>query len=473
MAGSQPLTRTFSLVLCAAGLLHVGAADVNASANLKDARRADARGRLIVLTDIGGDPDDQQSMVRLMAFANEFVIEGLIATASGTPGELKRAITRPELIREIVEAYGRVLPSLRRHAEGYPAAEDLLARVKSGNPQRGWNHVGTGHDTEGSRWIIQVVDRPDPRPVNVAIWGGQTDLAQALWRVKADRGEAGCRDFARRLRIYDIGDQDRIVERIWKEFPGLFYILGQAMKGKDKREAVYRGMYLGGDESLTSRRWVDAHVRSGHGPLGALYPPRTWTAPNPHGTLKEGDTPSWFYFLDNGLNDPAHPAWGGWGGRFQKAPDGVWRDAQDTVGDVTHARASVWRWRRHFQNHFQARMDWCVKPRTEANHAPAAVCNGDATRRIIELVAARGAEVKLTAAGSSDPDGHRLSYRWWVYREAGTYAGEAKLSAAEGIESALAVPGDAAGKEIHVILEVTDDGTPPLTSCRRVVVKAQ
>jgi len=429
--------------------------------------------RLIVLTDIGGDPDDQQSMTRLMTFANEFEIEGLIASASGTPGELKRAITQPQLIREIVEAYGKVLPSLRRHAEGYPSAEDLLARVKSGNPQRGWDHVGDGHDSEGSRWIIQTVDRADPRPVNIAIWGGQTDLAQALWRVRADRGEEGCRDFARRIRVYDIGDQDRIVERIWKEFPGLFYILGQAARGKDKREAVYRGMYLGGDEALTSRAWIDAHVRTGHGPLGALYPPKTWTAPNPHSTLKEGDTPSWFHFLPTGLSDPAHPGWGGWGGRFARTADGHYRDAQDTVGNVTDGRATVWRWRPAFQGHFQARMDWCVKPPREANHAPVAVCCGDGTRSVLEAVAAPGAEVRLSAAGSRDPDGHALAYRWWVYREAGTYRGDVALSAADRVESALAVPADAAGKEIHVILEVTDDGAPPLTSYRRVVVRAR
>ena len=446
---------------------------MNASAQLKGARHAEARLRLIVLTDIGGDPDDQQSMIRLMVFANEFDIEGLIASASGTPGELKRATAQPDLIRQIVEAYGKVLPNLRQHAEGYPSAEDLLARIKSGNPQRGWDHVGDGHDTDGSRWIIQVVDRPDPRPVNVAIWGGQTDLAQALWRVKADRGEAGYREFARRLRIYDIGDQDRIIGRIWKEFPGLFYILGQAEKGKDKREAVYRGMYLGGDESLTSRQWIDSHVRNRHGPLGALYPPKTWTAPNPHATLKEGDTPSWFYFLPTGLSDPAHPEWGGWGGRLQKTPDGVYRDAQDTVGTETHARASVWRWRPHFQNHFQARMDWCVRPRNEANHAPTAVCNGDATRNVLEIAAAHGSGVKLSAKGSSDPDGHTLSYHWWVYKEAGTYRGEAKLSAPDGLQTVMAVPNDSEGKEIHVILEVTNDGAPPLTSCRRVVVKAQ
>src|SRR5687767_9620501 len=110
------------------------------------------RPRLCVLTDIGGDPDDQQSMVRLMMYANEFEIEGLIASAAGTPGELKQAVTKPELIREIVAAYRQVRTNLFRHAGGWPTAEELAARIKSGNPQRGREHIGEGQDTEGSRW---------------------------------------------------------------------------------------------------------------------------------------------------------------------------------------------------------------------------------------------------------------------------------------------------------------------------------
>src|SRR5262245_2247931 len=90
------------------------------------------RPRLVVLTDIGGDPDDQQSMIRLMVHANEFEIEGLIATAAGIPGELKADIVRPELIREIVEAYGKVQPNLRRHHPDYPESKTLLERIKIG-----------------------------------------------------------------------------------------------------------------------------------------------------------------------------------------------------------------------------------------------------------------------------------------------------------------------------------------------------
>src|SRR6187401_1374556 len=89
------------------------------------------RPRLAVLTDIGGDPDDQQSLVRLMLYANEFEIEALIASASGTRGELKKSIVQPDLIRQIVRAYGEVLPNLKKHAEGWPTAEQLLQCVKS------------------------------------------------------------------------------------------------------------------------------------------------------------------------------------------------------------------------------------------------------------------------------------------------------------------------------------------------------
>lgn len=316
------------------------------------------RPRLAVLTDIGGDPDDQQSMIRLMAYANAFEIEALIASASGTRGELKKAITRPELIHEIISAYGEVLPNLRRHAEGWPSAEQLHAVVRSGNRFRERDYIGAEHDTEGSRYLIERVDAGTPkRPLNVTVWGGQTDLAQALWRVKHDRGEADYREFARRLRVYDINDQDGIAAWMRAEFPGLHYVLASAPPGADKRQGTYRGMYLGGDESLTSRTWIDAHVRS-TGPLGALYPVKTWTAPNPHACLKEGDTPAWFFFLPFGGNDPANPALPGWGGQFQRMEDGWWQDLPGS--EAFDPRSTVSNWRADYQADFARRMQWCL-----------------------------------------------------------------------------------------------------------------
>jgi len=316
------------------------------------------RPRLCVLTDIGGDPDDQQSLVRLMVYANEFEIEGLIASASGTPGELKVAITHPDLIRATVVAYGQVRPNLLRHAEGWPTEEQLAACIKSGNPQRGRENIGEGHDTEGSRWLVERVDAGTPeRPLNVTIWGGQTDLAQTLWRVKHDRDEAGYRAFAQRLRVFDIDDQDRIAGWIRTEFPGLTYILAKAAPGRDRREGMYRGIYLGGDQSLTSQGWIETNIRS-KGPLGALYPTKTWTQPNPYGCMKEGDTPSWFFFLPLGGNDPADPSKPGWGGQYQKSDDGWYHDKPAANG--TDPREAVYRWRPAFQADFAKRISWCV-----------------------------------------------------------------------------------------------------------------
>src|SRR5262249_10696173 len=259
--------------------------------------RNDGKPRLLVLTDIGGDPDDQQSMIRLMTYANEFEIEGLIASAAGTPGELKEEVTHPELIREIVSAYGKVRPNLLLHRPDYPPADSLLDCIKTGNPRRGVKSLGAEHDTDGSRSIVQLVDRDDPRPLNVVIWGGSTELAQALWRVRNDRPKEKLKHFVGKLRVHAIGHQDDTGPWIVEQFPDLFYILSKASEKHDMREGAYRGMYLGGDESLTSRQWVDEKVRKDRGPLGALYPTKTWTAPNPHSCLKEGDTPSWLYFL--------------------------------------------------------------------------------------------------------------------------------------------------------------------------------
>ena len=315
------------------------------------------RPRLVILTDIGGDPDDTQSLIRLMVYANEFEIEGLIASASGTPGELKEAVTRPDLIHAVIDRYERVLPKLKRHEDGWPEADSLRARVKTGNPHRGRDRIGAGHDTEGSRFLIERIDASaESRPLNIAVWGGQTDLAQALWRIKHDRGDAGLARWVKKFRVYDINDQDRIAAWMRAEFPGMHYILARAPEGQDKRMGTYRGMYLTGDESLTSRNWIDANVRS-RGPLGELYPIKTWTAPNPHACMKEGDTPSWFFFLPMGGNDPNDPSRAGWGGRFARQSDGWYRDLPAT--DQFDPRTTVSRWRAEFQADFARRMRWC------------------------------------------------------------------------------------------------------------------
>jgi len=457
---------------------------------------AQEKPRLIILTDIGGDPDDQQSMRRLMLYANEFRIEGLIASASGTPGEVGRAITRPDLIEEIVADYEAVRPNLQRHADGYPSAEDLRRVIRSGNPHRGVENVGEGNATPGSEHIISVVDADESGPVHIAIWGGATDLAQALYDVRRTRSPGEVRRFLSRLRVYAIADQDETREApgtgawIREHVPDLRYV-ETGPPGMDRFTALFRGMYqndaAGGGEKLplvapevvplNQTPWVEANVRTGHGPLGARYPRVRQNPGSENNTegVKEGDTPSWFYVLPNGLSDPEHPGYGGWGGRFEHDTGGHYIDAQDEhpSGLETPGLRRKWtvaRWREAYQNDFAARMDWSVKPPGEANHNPVAVVSGDRTRNILALDADPGSVVRLDASGSEDPDGDALSYRWYVYREPSTYKGDVHLEGAGSPTVGIHVPENATGKNIHVILEVTDDGAPTLTAYRRVII---
>ena len=273
---------------------------------------ASEKSRLIVLTDIGGDPDDQMSMVRLMTYANHMDIEGLIATPAG--GENK---VSPEHIRRIVSAYGKVRDNLELHEPGYPTEEYLQQRISRGIQLDGMDGVGEGKDSPGSELLISVVEQDDPRPVWVAVWGGPNVLAQALWKVRTTRSPEELAEFVTKLRVYAISDQDNSGPWIRKEFPDLFYIVTPGVNagggfhhstwiaiGGDK----FHGRFGGADFSLVTNEWLDRNIRR-KGPLGAVYP--HWEF------MMEGDTPSFFNLINNGLSDPEHPEWGGWGGRYE------------------------------------------------------------------------------------------------------------------------------------------------------------
>ena len=61
----------------------------------------------------------------------------------------------------------------------------------------------------------------------------------------------------------------------------------------------------------------------------------------------------------------------------------------------------------------------------------------------------------------------------FVYPEPGTYRGDVSIWESDSQRTYFRVPKDAAGKTIHVVLQVTDDGTPPLTRYRRIVVSVE
>jgi hypothetical protein len=174
--------------------------------------------------------------------------------------------------------------------------------------------------------------------------------------------------------------------------------------------------------------------------------------------------------VPTGMNDPYQPTWGSWGGRYGlQKPDGrayYWANQPDTWQGTTHRDNALKRWAAHLQNDFRSRLDWCVKDAKDANHAPAPRVRGDLLRE-----AAPGEGVTLDARGSTDPDGHRLTFAWEHYPEVGSYRGP--LPEIKGTDTALAsfvAPKVEAARTMHVLLTVTDDGSPPLTRYRRVIV---
>ena len=443
--------------------------------------------RLIVLTDITNEPDDEQSLVRLLLYSNQIDIEGLIATTSVW---LKEGI-QPERIQKFVEAYGNVRNNLKKHASGFPKGEDLLQTIKPGVDGLGMAAVGPGKSTAGTQHIIEVVDREDSRPVWITLWGGANTLAQTLSDVRKSRSKEETDAFVSKLRVYAIADQDDAGRWIRDEFPELFYIVSPTnpRDGREYYACTWTGIsgdryYQNGpmiDFEYVDNEWLEKNIIKDHGPLGEIYPPYKY--------IMEGDSPSFMNLIGNGLNADADPSFGGWGGRYalhqslgETRP--IWTNSRDTVAltggqNNTSAQATIWRWRKDFQNDFAARMDWCVSEADKANHNPVAVVNDDETKAIIRSVTTKpGESVSLSAAGSKDPDGDRLTYQWIVYPEASTFSGAKKVEIKDqyardvrfDIPEASKKDLEAGNTTIHIILAVKDAGVPNLHSYRRIIL---
>lgn len=231
------------------------------------------RPRFFLLSDIDNEPDDAQSLVRLLLYSNQFDIEGLVATTSFW----LNSSTHPEHILDILDAYDEVLPNLRVHAYGYPNSANLRAKVFSGLAVYGMEGVGEGKDSEGSRALVDAVDASEEH-LWVNIWGGASVLAQALWSVNATRTAEELDWFVSKLRVYSISDQDNAGLWIRRHWPQLFYI---ASVHHFNRYSLATWAGMSGDEhyklqigenlSMVSKEWIQRNIRD-VGPLGKKYP---------------------------------------------------------------------------------------------------------------------------------------------------------------------------------------------------------
>jgi hypothetical protein len=449
----------------------------------------DEKHRVIVLTDIEADPDDTQSLVRLLLYSNEMDIKGIVATTSCW---LKTRV-EPESIHKVIRSYGKVHPNLLKHSEDFPPEEDLLALVATGLPLYGMEGVGKGMDSEGSDLIIKVLEEEDDRPLWISVWGGVNTLAQALHTIERTKTEKEAAAMIARLRVYTISDQDDSGIWIRNRFPDLFYIVSP---GDDYGSATWNGIMTvvkDYDNTTISNAWLSEHIQQGHGPLGASYPDVAWGM--------EGDTPAFLHLIRNGLNAPEHPEWGGWGGRYEYyKPDfsqqrrghsgvpfepetrSIWTNASDSLTpyiakeygrtvqqaktSFTGDKVSLWRWRDDFQHDFAARMDWCTMSYADANHPPVPVLKGEQ-----KIVVRSGEGFGLDASASWDPDGDNIGFLWFHYPEAGSYNSPIRIGGTENAHSLyLTAPKVEKEETAHFILRVTDKGSPQLSRYKRIVV---
>jgi len=445
----------------------------------------DGRPRVIATSD--GEIDDECSMVRFLLYANEWDIEAIITSSSQYHWQGHRW-AGDDWVQPYLDAYTKVYPNLVRHDPRYPSPDYLRARTLLGNVKAEGEMNAV---TAGSQYIVKVLlDEADDQPVWLQAWGGPNTIARALKTIEEEHPEKMAY-VANKIRFFFIWEQDSTYQDYIRPHWGKYNI--PTIVSDQFIAIAYNWNRIIPEEKhkFFSGAWMKENILQNHGPLCALY-----KAHKDGRFRSEGDSPAFLHTIVTGLRSMESPDWGGWGGRYVKVRENTWLDPVQEPGyqypkgrwytstawgrNRMHKNTRndqalytylkpMWRWADALQSDFAARADWCVKPYEQANHPP-----------VVKLAHARdmkvrsGNRVSLRAKGTTDPDGDELTYQWWQYQEAGTYYGTIDIENAGKQDASFIVPIDGGkGKTIHLICEVTDNGTPQLTRYQRVVVKIE
>ena len=434
--------------------------------------------RLVVCTDIAPadvEPDDMESMVRLMAYADLFEVEALITSVGWNCDPYPKEWA--EYLQRVIEAYRKDVPKLMKRSGqttflpiseeeksqfiGYwPSADYIKSRAVMGSERGGIKVIGEGNDSPGSELLIRLADEDDPRPIYVAAWGGANTLAQAIWRVKQTRSADELKRFVRKFRLYTITDQDmQFNMRMDRAYSSHMWLRKEF---KDDLQFIWDEGTWQEQCDLGKRNWQlhKEHIQ-GKGNLGKEYPDYKWGV--------EGDTPSFLYVMPNGLNDPEDPHQAGWAGYHERGlcADSLttaWTSWQEPVLSI-----SVGYKRRFYPDEisdFMARMQWADEG--QGNHNPQVVINGSEGLQSLSIEAKAGDTIRLDASKTMDPNGDKLSFLWWQQPE----IGKTKVAIAQPEESVITIqiPAETCKETIHIICEVHDDGPFHLVSYRRIQV---
>ncbi|GAA4397155.1 DUF1593 domain-containing protein [Nibrella viscosa] len=278
--------------------------------------QAKPKPRIVISTDIGGtDPDDFQSMIHLLMYADCFQIEGLIASPYGNG--------RKKDILATIDLYEKDLSQLKKHASGFPAPNSLRKICKQGAIPAA-SYRGFSTPTEGSEWIIACARKKSDQPLWVLVWGGLEDLAQALHDAP---------EIKKHIKVYWIGGPNKkwsvnTYVYIAQNHPDLWMI---------EANGTYRGLIIDSEspDTLKSKAYYGNYIQ-GRGAMGKDF------AHYYKGDIKMGDTPSLAYVMNGNPDDPAGESWGGSFIRTNRSARTLFR-RNSTVAD-TVATYAVLEW---------------------------------------------------------------------------------------------------------------------------------